>query len=953
VTLGSNDALVERSEESSVLRDAIAAVGAGTGQLVLIEGPAGIGKTALLNDTRKAAAEAGMEVFSARGLDLEREFAFGVARQLFEGVVTRASADRQAEMLAGAAALVRPLFGLDRRDEPVGALGRGASDIGFKLSHGFYWLTANLAEAGPVMLTLDDAQYADRSSLECIAYLAARLEELPVLLALTIRSGEAGEAEALLSSLRSSPETTVVTPRALTAGGVAQMVRARFGESSDSEFCDACTRASAGNPFLLGELLTELAAENLTASAANVAYVDRASPDSVRRTVLARLERLGPDAAALSQAVAVLEHATIRDAAELAGLETGSAVAAADDLLTAGVLTAEPLVFVHPLLRLAVYEQIPPAQRASDHARAALLLAAAGVQKTAVGSHLLRALPSGDDKVVQLLRAAAADAITGGDISAAITLLRRALAEPPGEPLRGAVLGELGQLEALAHDPASVQHLSEALELATEPAARVAVACVLGELLVWGAGQSGAAYEMLSRVLRELGPGLAPPLRAAIETLRMATASVDVRLAPGIADRLDELRELADTAGPAARALKIFEACWEAQTKGVTSNWWDRLDEGLDGGRFVAEQTGGSPIVIYATLVLVLSDEVARSEALLSDIRADARGRGSMVSHVVDLAWGAFLRMRVGELRTAVEDAQAALALARSIDASWAEIWMVACLCEALRESGEIDAASHLIESVPMERMLGTAATLHALMARARVRLARGERDGAISDLWLAGENVIVNNPSFVPWRSVLATTLASTDPERALELVDAELERARELGQPRGIGVALRARARLLDPVRGLVLLAQSVDTLRRSPAKLELAHALADQGAALRRAGQRSAARDPLREALTLAQHRGAEPLAEAAREELIISGARPRREILAGPEALTPSERRVAELAASGLQNREIAQALFVTTKTVGTHLAHIYQKLNLSGQQARDQLGDLLQTQGIAG
>ncbi len=235
-----------------------------------------------------------------------------------------------------------------------------------------------------------------------------------------------------------------------------------------------------------------------------------------------------------------------------------------------------------------------------------------------------------------------------------------------------------------------------------------------------------------------------------------------------------------------------------------------------------------------------------------------------MVSHAVDLAWGAFLRMRVGELRTAVEDSQTALAVARRIDASWAEIWMVACLCEALRERGEIDAASHLIESVPMERMLGTAATLHALMARARVRLARGDRDGAIADLWLAGENVIVNNPSFVPWRSVLAVTLSSTDPEQALELVDAELERARELGQPRGIGVALRARARLVGVEEGLELLSESVEALRRSPARLELAYALADQGAALRRAGQRSASRAPLREALALAQRCGAEPLA-----------------------------------------------------------------------------------------
>ena len=399
--------------------------------------------------------------------------------------------------------------------------------------------------------------------------------------------------------------------------------------------------------------------------------------------------------------------------------------------------------------------------------------------------------------------------------------------------------------------------------------------------------------------------------------------------------------------GPPARALKIFEACWAAQTEGVASNWLERLDEGLDDGRFVAEHTGGSPIVIYATLVLVLSDEVDRAEALLADIRADARARGSIVSHLVDLAWGAFLRLRAGELRTRPSRTpQAALALARRIDASWVEIWMVACLCEALRERGEIDAASHLIESVPLERSLGTAAALHALMARARVRLAAGDRDGAIADLWLAGENVIVNNPSF---RAVALGAGARSWP-RPIPIAPGSWSTPSSSAP--GSSGRRAASASRCAPAPALVGVGggrwscsrESVETLRTSPAQLELAHVAGRATAPpLRRAGQRAAAREPLREALALAQRCGAEPLAEAAREELIVSGARPRREVLAGPEALTPSERRVAELAAAGLQNREIAQALFVTTKTVGTHLAHIYQKLDLSGQQAREQLG----------
>jgi len=947
--------LLERSQELRLLRTAIAEARSGSGRIVIIEGPAGIGKTALLAQARGAASEAGLQVLSARGNELEREFAFGVARQLFEVLVARAEPARQEQLLAGAAGFMRPLLGLDRRrddrvDERAEGTARPAPDIGFTLSHALYWLTANLAEGEPLMLAIDDAQFADRSSLQCLVYLAARCQELPVLLALTIRNDESTAADELLHALRGTAGATIISPAPLSQEGVAALVRDRLSDQAAVEFCDACGRATGGNPFLLGELLADLVARELPASAVTPELVAQVSPESVRRVVLGRLDRLGAETGALAQAVAVLEHASVREAAELARMDQEAAVAGADQLLSAGILTAEPLTFVHPLLRLAVYEQIPPARRADDHRRAALSVAASGGSPLAVGSHLLRASPSGDQEVVELLMNAASAAHAGGDPDAAIALLRRALAEPPDRPFRGAVLGQLGQMEALAHDPACVEHLSEALAVTEHPATRVAVATALGEVLVWGGGRSLEAYEMLTNVLAASGPELDPRLRATLETLRMATASVDVRLVSKVAEQRQELRALADAAGPFGRGLKIFDACFSAQTEGVEVRWWDRLEEGLDGGRFVAQQTGGSPVVIYAALVLVLSDEVDRAEALLADIRADARARGSIISHLVDLAWGAFLRLRRGELATAAEDAREALELARRIDANWVEIWMVACLCDALREQDELEAASRLIESVPLEDALGTAATLHALLARGRLRAALGDREGAIRDLELAGGNVIVNNPSFLPWRSTLATIVASTDSGRARELAELGLARARELGQNRGIGVALRAHARVVGGDEGLEQLRESVELLRNSPARLELAHSLVELGGALRRAGRRTAAREPLREGLALAQRCGARLLAEAAGQELIVSGARPRRDQLAGPDALTPSERRVAELAAAGMQNREIAQALFVTTKTVGTHLAHIYQKLGLSGQQARERLGERLQPDG---
>ncbi len=324
--------------------------------------------------------------------------------------------------------------------------------------------------------------------------------------------------------------------------------------------------------------------------------------------------------------------------------------------------------------------------------------------------------------------AAAEEALAQGDSHGATALLRRALEEPPPGSERAAVLAALGQAEALAREPAAAEHLSEALSLTVEPEERTAVACALGDLLVWSSGRSVQAYEILTRTLEELGPEAAPPLRAAIETLRLATASVDVRLVGHVTPHLAQIHELADAAGNAGRGLKIFEACWAAQGGPDAEDWRARLDQGLDDGRFVAEHTGGSPIVVYAAIVLVLADEVERAERLLADVRADARARGSILSHLVDLAWGALMWTRRGELNRAVGDAQVALTLARRIDAGWAQIWLVACLADALREQGEIEQAARLVDSVSLEAAMGTSAALHALMARGRVRLAEGDR---------------------------------------------------------------------------------------------------------------------------------------------------------------------------------------------------------------------------------
>jgi DNA-binding CsgD family transcriptional regulator len=224
---------------------------------------------------------------------------------------------------------------------------------------------------------------------------------------------------------------------------------------------------------------------------------------------------------------------------------------------------------------------------------------------------------------------------------------------------------------------------------------------------------------------------------------------------------------------------------------------------------------------------------------------------------------------------------------------------------------------------------------------RGHLRFAAGRSAAAIADLRQAvalSRELQITNPMGASWRSALALMLARSQLDEALNLVDAELMDARRSGQPRRIGVALRALG-VLEPHRdaGRAHLEEAVTLLSCSPARLEHARALVELGADRRRRGERAAARAPLREGLDLAVRAGALRLAERARTELAAAGARPRREFWTGRDALTPSELRVARMAAEGRTSQEIAQALFVTTKTIDTHLNHIYAKLSINSRR----------------
>src|SRR5947209_2068307 len=268
-----------------------------------------------------------MCVLAARASELDRDFPFAVARQLFAPALARAGDERRARLLGGPAALAAPLLDLG---PPQAEL--TGEDALWPLFHGLYWLTAALAEEGPLALIVDDAHWADAGSLRFLEFLLPRLQELPVLVAAAARPGEA------LAALAVDDLARMVQPAALTAPAVARLVGATLAEAPDERFAQACHEATGGNPFLVGELARELARDQVRPRAAHAEIVRGLAPPTVARAVLVRLARLGPEATALARAVAVLERAPLRSAAALADVSEARAGELAAQLADAAIL---------------------------------------------------------------------------------------------------------------------------------------------------------------------------------------------------------------------------------------------------------------------------------------------------------------------------------------------------------------------------------------------------------------------------------------------------------------------------------------------------------------------------------------------------------------------------------------------------------------------------------------
>jgi DNA-binding CsgD family transcriptional regulator len=918
--------LLERERELETLAAVLAGAPHGMAGLVLVEGPAGIGKSRLLAEARALADGHALCVRSARGSELERDFPFGIVRQLFEPQLVDES--QRARLLSGAARAAAPVFGYGEQG-PSEPLGEGT----YAVLHGLLWLTVNLCSEGALVLVVDDLHWCDSASLRFLAYLARRLEDLPVVLVASVRSSEPEADQAILEELTSEPHAQVLVPAPLTAAAVAELVRDRLGASVEPAFSDACHSSTDGNPLLLNELLKALVADRVQPDAAHVHVVAELGPRAASRAVLLRLARLSADAVQVAHALAVLgDGAELTVVAELAGLELSGVAAATRELVHAEILRPEsPLGYVHPLVQAAVYHHLAPGERELQHERAARILVGLGAPEEQIASHVLVIPPRSDSWVVDVLRAAAKAAVARGDLDAAISSLRRALDEPPRPDLRLELLLELGTAEAMTSLPDAAGHLRSAFELAQEPSVRGNVADQLARTLVFLDAPDEAAA-IAGRVALEL-PAALDDLARRLEAVELFALIFGAEPNDDRRERLRAHREIDASAGVGARSVAAVAAWNWTQCAGPADRVCALARAALDGGELLAAD-GLMPMAATVPLALADLDEAADAWDVQ---RAMAHRKGSFFRIAGVQLWGGYTQYLRGELVEAESELRASLETLTLWGMPAQSQWTSPFLAEVLVERGALAEARALLDNAGSPPV-GSDQTILLDRARMRLLLAEGrpEETLAHADVYElhAGWK---RHPRFVPWRSLKAQALHLLGrDEEAVVLAGEELELARGWGSPGTVGRSQRVLGTILGG-DGIEQLEEACARLEHTPARLEHAKALAALGAALRRARRPTEAREPLRRALELADVCGAQPLAEGVRAEIYATGARPRRTALRGVLALTASERRVVDLAAEGQTNRDIAQTLYVTPKTVEVHLSNAYRKLGIGSRR----------------
>ncbi|GLY50764.1 AAA family ATPase [Lentzea sp. NBRC 102530] len=829
------------------------------GTTTVLEGAPGTGKTAALDDLAARWEASGGHVVRARGSALESDLPFGIVAQLFD--------------------LVDPDL---VPAEALGALRLTASAAEFPVLHGVYRLVAALGARADLLIVVDDVHWADAATVRWLAYLALRVQRLPVALVLSLGVGERCDDPSFGEIMAACQRITLDN---LTSAEVGLLVSEALGAPAP-EFVTACFEATSGNPLTVTRLLKALAEDAVPPTAEAAWRVAQRGAEVSGEIMAARLRRRPAAVVAAAHCLAALgpspHPGVLAELTRLSPVELAEAVRTVELLGVAGP---------------AVLDDMPAPARAALHLRAARSLRAHGASDRAVADHLLETSPGLEPWAGEVLDRAAQEAVSHGDTAGAARLLWRALREPVANPSRALRL--LGIAELVGNLPGATARLREAYQSDVDDV-ESAIA------LSYALHADGEPAEIRG----VLGGSPCAEAHLAVHGLAWQEAvpsAVSLDSPAGVLHRV----MVGDIRASEAVRLVSTDGVLASLASAMTLNLADSLDEALA----VLDEVDRAQAPVLRALTNVMRANVQRRKGDLASARADLETAGVHLRQ--DRRWHAVTA------------------------------WHAALLADILLEEGRLDEAALVIAEATTDDTRRVWSFGGVLTVRGRVLTARGDDHEALEAFLAAGRHCAAwpyRNPAALSWRSGAALACAAMgDGERAREWALEEVALAREWGAPRALGMALRAAGRVTAGSAGRTLLEEAVRVLRGSPARLELARALVDLGVVVRRQGDTASARVSLRDAVDLAQKCGSSAMAARAYSELVATSAGPRRMRQTGPTALTPVEHQVAELAARGRSDDEIASTLLMPAESVAGVLSGIYRKLGVSG---RLQLADAL-------
>ncbi|WP_367127727.1 AAA family ATPase [Saccharothrix sp. HUAS TT1] len=891
---GRGGRLLGRERECASARGRVEAVEVGVRQLLMIRGDEGVGKSRLLDEVLDTAVvPAGTTILRARCDPELRNVSYGVARDLLGC--------------------------------PSGLPGQPDAPA---IMHYLYRRAADLMASGPLVLAVDDLHWSDEDSLDWLGYLIRRSWHRPLCLALTARTPLIRPITVLRGAFLGAGTTTIdLGP--LPTDAVDRLVTEALGDSVDEGVLTEVRRLSGGNSLLLTRLLARLADGSAPAVGVEVVIT------SVVDWLLAQR----PQVARVARAIAVLETGDPDLVAALSGVPTRAVSGAADLLRSAGLLVPGGDGFVHDLVREAVLTGLSGSRVVHMRTRAARLLNDAGRPAEVVASHLLR-LPAPDKPWMRaVLRAAADDSARRGAPRAAARFLLPLVDAMPGDAALRAGLAGL-----LAHDDPSsaLRHLDRALADAPDPRLRARIAVQHGKTAL-ALQRSPDATRVLETALDALVEAAGPtPSREDRELLHHVRASLFMSAVDEkstVRQARDRVLRLGEPAGgtPAERQLLAVLAVSDA----IAGHPVERAVRRAERALLLDEAACGGWTALASAFVLDLADDTAAAVTAVDRLVTRSRAEGAAWAHRVALGTRATLLCGAGNFTSAGVDARLALKSSRHRTRRSHPVQPAVTLAHVLVREGAARRAADLLAAVEHPGLDDLLFDGHLFrMARASARAELGDAEGALADLSWCGRSLAgagVANPVFAPWWAEAALLLA--DQGRTAE-AEAHVEHGERLTAnwdvPRARGLVLLTRAAVEKGSTAVESMTEAVRVLEASSARYDLQRAEHRLGSALLRRGDTREAREHLRRAADLATLCGAPVAAARARALLLKAGGRMRNLTGNRADILTDSERRVARLAVGGATNREIAEALFVTARTVEVHLTSAYRKLGITGR-----------------